>query len=93
MFGWFKRKPVNPTGPHLLHRWHVDVCRWWKDGMTEIYQFEVTRSGWNPDPYGGWGATEVMGRFDTEQEARDFIDRYAHLPQAFDVTKSYETKA
>jgi hypothetical protein len=99
MFGWFKvKRRATPTPPPLLHRWSVDVCRWWEvkgEDQTEVFSFEVSRSTWQPDDRWGqeWTSPDVMGRFDTEQEARDFIDKHAHLPQAFDITKSYETTA
>lgn len=96
MFGWFKPKPpATPTPPSLLHRWSVDVDYWWnEENQTRKWVFVVSRSTWDQDfGLGAWRSSETMGRFDTEQEARDFIDKHAHLPQAFDITKSYETKA
>lgn len=38
----------------------------------------------------GWGYGHTLGFFATEEEALAFIEKHAHLPQAFDIVKSYE---
>lgn len=92
MFGWFKKKPVEPIGPALLHRWYVDVAGRW-DGETYKMRYEVVRHTWDPSD-GTWCNERTLARFDTEEEARAFIEKHAHLPQAFDIVKSYTpTKA
>ena len=88
MFGWFKRKPVEATGPNLLHRWYVDVADVW-DGANYERRYEVVRHTWDPI-HGDWCNERTVARFATEVDARAFIDKHAHLPQAFDIQKTYE---
>jgi hypothetical protein len=87
MFGWFKRKPVEPIGPALLHRWYVDVADVW-DGANYERQYEVIRHSWDPIE-GDWHNERTLARFDSEAEAQDFIGKHGHLPQAFDIVKTY----
>lgn len=96
MFGWFKRKPDEPKAPdkpNLLHRWVVDVD-WLADHEHQLPKtfYVVRRYSWHDD-IEMWvrHANEEQGlaRFDTEEEARAFIEKHAHLPAAFDIQKSY----
>lgn len=88
MFGWFKKKPASePTGPTLLHRWYVDVADVW-DGATCKMRYEVVRHSWDPVE-GEWHNERTVARFDTEAEAQEFIGKHGHLPQAFDIVKTY----
>jgi hypothetical protein len=91
MFGWFKRKPPKPTGPFLLHRWYVDIGATWEPGdrgYTATQRYGVIRHTWDPI-HGDWCNEATLARFETEEEARAFIDKHAHLPQAFDIVKTY----
>ena len=85
MFGWFKRKMEEvdaPRRPDLLHRWVVDI-----DDVKGRSCYIVRRYSWNPVLE--WCNDHITIRFDSEEEARAFIEKHAHLPAAFDIQKSY----
>lgn len=89
MFGWFKKRPApEPIKPILLHRWYVDVSAM-GEGDGNQTRYDVIRYSWD-DLMGDWVNETYVARFKHEDEARAFIEKHAHLPQAFDVQKGYE---